>query len=519
MRSSRVLKCVTWLVLTVGCSSSSGEGTVQDGGAEEASRKSDSGGSEAGAKEAGGDSGAHEAGAEGGKGDAAACDGSVLPEFVTKNLTLTQACSPYHAPLAVLVGDATNHPVLTIDPGVTVTFASEAYLSIGMAQVAAAPGGLKAAGTAASPILLTSDKATPSAGAWGGVYFNPTADANSTLSHAVVKYAGQQFTPLLNTPIDLGSVYVDAGSMSPLSNSTPLHILLSNLTVSHNGGSGIVFFGPYAGFAAGSGTLTIPDWASGGYPIVIDPNSADTLPTPLTTGTGKEGGIGIVQEEQNISGGGQDILIHDETWPAMPIPYIVDSSTYSNMSSAGDCGLFIDGIASATITLTIAPPNTIEFPTPATGGACGIYVSGNQSGGRIVANGTASAGVVFTSAQATPAEGDWAGITVSADPPPTASFGATSFAYCTFSYAGTPTASELYFDGFPTCGSAIGSGTDGPPVDNCTFANYAGCAINGLDLTNEPAAYGTGTTGTNGNTFTPPTGNAAGVCTQALCVP
>jgi hypothetical protein len=495
---------VTWLVLTVGCSSSSGEGTAQDSGAP---------------KEAGDDSGKPEAGAEGGKGDAAACDGSVLPEFVTKNLTLTQACSPYHAPLAVLVGDATNHPVLTIDPGVTVTFASEAYLSIGMAQVAAAPGGLKAAGTAASPILLTSDKATPSAGAWGGVYFNPTADANSTLSHAVVKYAGQQFTPLLNTPIDLGSVYVDAGSMSPLSNSTPLHILLSNLTVSHNGGSGIVFFGPYAGFAAGSGTLTIPDWASGGYPIVIDPNSADTLPTPLTTGTGKEGGIGIVQEEQNISGGGQDILIHDETWPAMPIPYIVDSSTYSNMSSAGDCGLFIDGIASATITLTIAPPNTIEFPTPATGGACGIYVSGNQSGGRIVANGTASAGVVFTSAQATPAEGDWAGITVSADPPPTASFGATSFAYCTFSYAGTPTASELYFDGFPTCGSAIGSGTDGPPVDNCTFANYAGCAINGLDLTNEPAAYGTGTTGTNGNTFTPPTGNAAGVCTQALCVP
>jgi hypothetical protein len=500
MQNSRVLKCAPWLLLIVGCSSSSGGGAAPEGGAP---------------KEAGSDSGKSEAGADGGNGDAASCNGSVLPEFVTENLTLTKAGSPYHAPLPVLVGDTANHPILTIDPGVTVTFASEAYLSIGMAQTAAAPGGLKAIGTAASPILLTSDEASPRAGAWGGVYFNPTADANSTLSHATVKYAGQQFAPLLDTPIDLGSVYVDAGSASPLSNSTPLHILLSNLTVANNGGSGVVFFGPYAGFAAGSGALVIPDWASGGYPIVIDPNSADTLPSTLTTGTGKEGGIGIVQEEQNISGGGQDILVHNETWPAMPIPYIVDSSTYLNMSSSGDCGLFIDGTTGATITLTIAPPNTIEFPTPEAGGACGIYVSQNQAGGRIVANGTASAGIVFTSGQATPAQGDWAGITVSADPPSTASFGTTSFAYCTFSYAGTPTTSELYFNGFPTCGSGIGSGTEGPPVDNCTFANYSGCAINGLDLTNEPAAYGTGTTGTNGNTFMSGT---MGVCAPVLCV-
>ena len=244
------------------------------------------------------DSGARESGTEGGAGDAAVCSGSILPQFVTQNLTLTPACSPYHAPLPVLVGDATNHPVLTIEPGVTVTFASGAYLSIGMGQTAAAPGELQAAGSAASPIVLTSDAAIPKAGAWGGVYFNPKADATSTLSDAIVKYAGQQFAPLLNTPVNLGSVYVDAGTASPLNNSTQLHILLSNLTVSNNGGSGIVFFGPYAGFAASSGALTIPDWASGGYPIVIDPNSADTLPTTLTTGSGHQGGIGILRRKQ-----------------------------------------------------------------------------------------------------------------------------------------------------------------------------------------------------------------------------
>ena len=543
MRSLRVLTCVCLLAVGVGCTSSGGGGTAQDSGTQEASFAPDSGeaeegGTDAGALEtgaeggmgdagtaqdsgAGGDAGALEAGVESGTGDTATCNGSVVPQFVTQSLTLTQACSPWHAPLPVLVGDATNHPVLTIEPGVTVTFASNAYLSVGMGQVAAAPGALQAVGTAASPIVLTSDAASPSAGAWGGVYFNPTADANSTLSHAVVKYAGQQFAPLLNTPIDLGSIYVDAGTMSPLSHSTPLHILLSNLTLSNNGGSGIVFFGPYAGFAAGSGMLTIADWASGGYPIVIDPNSADTLPTTLTTGTGKEGGIGVVQEERNSSGGGQDILVHDETWPSIPIPYVFDASEWTN--TTGECGIFVDGTASATITLTIGAPNTVEFQKPAAGGMCGIYVSGNHSGGRIVANGTASASLVFTSAQASPTPGDWAGITVNSDPM-TADFGATSFAYCTFAYAtattfGSPSgSSELFFDGFAAClPSGGGPGTAGPSVTHCAFTNYAGCAIDGLDLLNEGTTYGAGTTGTNGNTFTPASGNTAGVCTQTNC--
>jgi len=501
-----------WLAVVVACSSSSGGGTAHDSGAQEPSFETDSG-SESGAGEAG------IQGNETGTGEAAACNGSVVPQFVTSSFTLTQACSPWHAPLPVLVGDVANHPVLTIEPGVTLTFASGAYLSIGMGQTAAAPGGLQAVGTAVAPIVLTSDSANPSAGAWGGVYFNPTADATSTLSDAVVKYAGQQFAPLLNTPVDLGSIYVDAGTASPLSNSTPLHILLSNLTVSHNGGSGVVFFGPYAGFAASSGPLTIPDWATGGYPIVIDPNSADTLPTTLTTGSGQPGGIGILAEEANISGGGQDLLVHDETWPSLAIPYIVDESDYSNTSSAGDCGLFIDGTASTTITLTIAAPNTVEFQKPAAGGACGIYVSQNESGGQIIANGTASAPIVFTSSQATPTPGDWAGITVNSD---TMDFGTTSFSYCTFSYASAATyasgSSELFFDAFPACLPAGGGpGSDGPPVTHCAFTNYAGCAVDGLDLLDEGTTYGTGTTGTNENTFTPASGNTAGVCTQTNC--
>jgi hypothetical protein len=522
------MSCV---VVAVACSSSSNAGGgPKDASAQDTSFASDSGGGNETSAEAATDSGAPDTAAEAGNGDASdasdgtMCKGSVVPAYVTTNLTLTKACSPYTAPQPVLVGDATNHPVLTIEPGVTVKFASSAYLSIGMAQNAPALGGLIAAGTAADPIVLTSGGASPSAGAWGGVYFNPTADATSTLSNATVSYAGQQFAALLNTPVDLGSIYVDAGTQSPLEKSTPLHILLSNLTISHNGGSGIVFFGPYAGFAASSGQLTIPDWASGGYPIVIDGNSCDTIPTTLTTGsTGHGGGIGIVQEEQNTEGGGQEIIVHDETWPSLPIPYIFDASQFGQV---GGCGIFVDGVGGKATpnALTIAAPNTIEFAKPTGGGSCALVIETNAPGpvtigGRLIANGTALAPIVFTSAQATPQPGDWGGIEIDSDPAAAGAFGTTSLAYCTISYGANQ--GSAYADGAALFmnGAAATPGTclgppQGPSVTHCTFSQYALGGIVAIDVMDYPGPYGGAA---NANVFMPATGNARMTCDGDTC--
>ena len=356
------------------------------------------------------------------------------------------------------------------------------------------------------------------------MYFNPTADATSTLSNAVVMYAGQQFAPLLNTPVDLGSIYVDAGTQSPLANSTPLHILLSNLTVSHNGGSGIVFFGPYAGFAASSGNLTIPDWASGGYPLVIDGNSADTIPSTLTTGSsGHDGGVGIVQEEQNTQGGGQELIVHDETWPSIPIPYIIDASQFAQV---GGCGVFVDGVANESTpnTLTIAAPNMIEFAKPTGGGSCGLVIQTNAPGpvtigGRLIANGTASAGIVFTSAQSTPQPGDWAGLEIDADPASAGAFGTTSLSYCTVSYAANPASAnadqaELFLNGAAATPGTCASFPQGPPVTNCTFAHYSGGGIVAIDVTDNPNPY---SGAASGNVFMPETGNTRTACDGDTC--
>ncbi len=153
---------------------------------------------------------------------------------------------------------------------------------------------------------------------------------------------------------------------------------------------------------------------------MIDPNSADTLPATLTTGTGHQGAIGLVEEDASTNGGGQNILLHDETWPSMPIPYVVDASyfgaTDGGGSGPGQCGIFIDGAAGSATTLSIAAPNTVEFQKPAGGGACGFYVNTSQLAtgypGSLVANGSSTATITFTSASAAPAPGDWAGVQI-----------------------------------------------------------------------------------------------------------
>ena len=75
---------------------------------------------------------------------------------VTTDRTLSKACSPYTIATDINVnGNAT----LTIEPGVTLRFASDRVLSIGSSTAAK----IAAIGTAAAPIVFTSSNATPGA--------------------------------------------------------------------------------------------------------------------------------------------------------------------------------------------------------------------------------------------------------------------------------------------------------------------------------------------------------------------
>ncbi len=99
---------------------------------------------------------------------------------------LTAAGSPY-----TVGGDLTVPAgvTLTVDPGVTVNFASSDIMGSGQNTSLAelrVYGTLSAVGTEGSPVLLRST--TSSTGAWYGVYFTPAAPA-ALLEHVTIQYA------------------------------------------------------------------------------------------------------------------------------------------------------------------------------------------------------------------------------------------------------------------------------------------------------------------------------------------
>ena len=82
--------------------------------------------------------------------------------------------------------------VLTIDPGVTIQFPPGGTLNVDAAHGPnPARGALIANGTAAKPIVFTSDKgAASAAGDWLGIGFGGTIDTRSVMQHTQVKFAG-----------------------------------------------------------------------------------------------------------------------------------------------------------------------------------------------------------------------------------------------------------------------------------------------------------------------------------------
>ena len=102
---------------------------------------------------------------------------------ITVNTVWTAAQGPYNVTGDVLVQSSA---VLTIEPGVTVYFASGTNLTI-------AAGSLVARGTSIAPIVITSDKdvsaGTPAPGDWGQIRFlDGTNDAGTILEYAQVRY-------------------------------------------------------------------------------------------------------------------------------------------------------------------------------------------------------------------------------------------------------------------------------------------------------------------------------------------
>jgi hypothetical protein len=128
---------------------------------------------------------------------------TTISSNITADTAWTLAGSPYIVTGNITVqGSTSAGATLTVEPGVVVKFNSGRYMNIGSSS--GNPGALVAQGTAANPILFTSNQATPTAGYWSNIRFNNTADdGTSILEYCAIQYAGSG---------SLGAVYISQAS-------------------------------------------------------------------------------------------------------------------------------------------------------------------------------------------------------------------------------------------------------------------------------------------------------------------
>ncbi|MHB8419752.1 MAG: hypothetical protein ACYDCL_16875 [Myxococcales bacterium] len=406
----------------------------------------------------------------------------VLPANITTNMTLDTSCNPWEVTGVTTVnGSGASAPTLIIDPGVTVVFDQLAALQVGVGG----QGVIHAVGTSNLPINFKANTQNPSAGYWQGVYLGEQTQSTSEMGFVKFDSAGglQQFG---------GGV---AGSLVTDSQTAVFTVKLHDLTFTHDGANGIVMAGFNVGFGAGSGNLTVNDWGSGMQPFVVTANQAGTLPTTLVVPAGSNGMVDLIDGDGDLAGGGNSAWVRStQTWPAIPIPYLVDGQT---QGSGG--GLDIEGPTTGNATLTIAAPNTLEFLA---GGE--VFVDPVSNGtANLVANGTVQNPIVFTSAGSS-SPGFWAGIefVVLNGGLPNSSLTNDIIANAGNVFQICSIDAPVWING-PT--TVPKSELTGPTITGCTLQNYpssnTGILTNGISST-QVSTYG------SANTFQPQSGGS-----------
>ncbi len=371
---------------------------------------------------------------------------------------------------------------LTIEPGTEVRFNQSCQLQIGNGS--GDPGALVAVGTTTNQIVFTSNQATPSAGDWYNIKFYTTSDDASTiLDYCVVEYAGAYNQGALyfrqSAPTIRNTVVRHCGGYGAYIyySSAPV---IENSQFTDIGNYGLYY---YSGTAGGSVTgctidkgidmrLTSTVTFSGNtinynnsYPIKTYPDYVSGLLAGCL--------LNNVNGESylEVSGG---TISHDATWPSVISYVIIGSVTVQGA----------DGPDSIT-TLTIEPGTEVRFNQ-----SCQLQV-GNGSGdpGALVAVGTTTNQIVFTSNQATPSAGDWYNIKFYT----TADDASTILEHCMVEYAGAYNQGALYFrQSAPTIRNTVvrhcgGYGayiyySSAPVIENCQFddiGNYGLYYYNG----------------------------------------
>ncbi|MGZ3457952.1 MAG: Ig-like domain-containing protein, partial [Archangium sp.] len=199
-----------------------------------------------------------------------------------------------HSVLERVDVEGSTHPVVTLEPGVIVRFTAHTGLYVG---TGGEPGSLEAEGTAQAPIQFVADTASPTPGFWQGLIFGAQCGVDSVLRQAKLTHCGAD--PEL------------AGSSNPCirivgGNTRPV---IADVSIQNSGGSGVEALED-AGFGDGSARVSVSD--SAGYPFLIEPNQAHTLPTGGTLSNNAPNMVYIFDGP----------VLDTQSWPLLGVPYV-----------------------------------------------------------------------------------------------------------------------------------------------------------------------------------------------------
>jgi hypothetical protein len=364
-------------------------------------------------------------------------DASVAPTCVagtgTKHSASPTADETWTAVASPHVIDAS----FSIPAGRTVTLEPCAVVQMKGAVGMLVEGKLLALGTAAQPIRIERGEA---ATAWTTI--EARAGAELRLSHVTVEGGGN---PNGSRLTEVGAFDIRGDQESA---TQPL-LFVDTVTVKGSQSLGLLLR-EGGGFAPGSTGLTVTGGA--GYPISIWGRAAGTLPSGTYSGN-------AVDEIIIPALGGRDDIKENTTLAARGVAYRIGGPT-------GGKAFNVDGPL-----LTIEAGAKLRFEKEAR-----LEVAS----GALSAIGTADKPIVFESAAATPAPGDWVGIVIRGTPDPR-----NAIKFAKISHAGGPSQVSSYDCPSPANSSFANEGAilfiGGQPapgvVANTTIENSAGDGI------------------------------------------
>ena len=285
--------------------------------------------------------------------------------FLEASETWTAAASPHHITAAFSVRAAAT---LTIEKCAVVTIDPDTTFSVEGKLVA-------------EDALF---KAAQEGTAWGKLEI--AATGNADLSGVTLSDGGSAGD---------GTIFARGLAGGTNSGEPTKNLKVAKVTIQKSRSYGVNLDG-WAAFADGSGGLTIVDGGSDAAPsaIRIEAGIAATLPSPLEATGNKKNDI-LVKSSKTF--------MRNDTFVARGIPYRALGPIYVSPAADG-----------APVTLTIERGVTIGFEDAA---GSGMRVGSSEARqGILVAAGTESAPIVFTSAKEAPQKGDWTNIEFHATP-------------------------------------------------------------------------------------------------------